>query len=69
MSKIIGSKAGNKCKNRFLNIVVCKLEISLPNHIAYASHCFTDDGNRIALTPIGQYTDGYINASPIDVRT
>ena len=28
-----------------------------------------DDGNRIALTPIDQYTDGYINASPIDVRT
>ena len=27
MSTIIGSKPVNKCKNRFLNIVVCELEI------------------------------------------
>ena len=40
--------------------------------VLIATHCFSDDDNRIELKPLrasDEYQEGYINASYIDVRT
>ena len=61
----------NRLLNRFANIVVCKLYISIHCNCCLLPYAFvTDDDNRVLLEPIGDYPDcqnEYINACYVDV--